>query len=442
MISKTLISAKLCAAIALLLSHNASSREKKPWTFIVYTAADNSLRDFAARNMKQMSAVGSNNNINILVHLDIRLLGSKKITRRYFIEKNNPVQLEMTEKTPMNSGDPQTLISACKWAIEEYPAEHYMLILWDHGTGIIDPYSRRHIDTRTLFSYNAEANIYELDRTIGYLELLELINDPKGICWDDSSGDYLTNQKFEFALNEITSRILKNKKFDIIAFDACLMSMIEIANLTKNYADIQVSSQEVEPGPGYRYDEVLAPFLFGAPSPRDFAAHVVDSFAKAYKPSGNHSGFVDFTQSALDLNHINELEQNIDQLGSLFSTALQSAEAGLFKNIISASRNKKHCTHFNEPSYIDLHHFYSNLLNKLTSANTAHSSLVQQANNIVQEGIKLINNAIINNVSGSNLPHAKGISIYFPERKIHTSYKKTNFAKNRWVKFLSDYLLS
>jgi len=37
------------------------------------------------------------------------------------------------------------------------------------------------------------------------------------------------NQKLEFALNEIVTNQLNGKKFDIIAFDACLMSMVEIA---------------------------------------------------------------------------------------------------------------------------------------------------------------------------------------------------------------------
>lgn len=438
-VSNSFLSKKIFFTL-IFLTLCVAAREKKPWTFIVYTAADNSLRDFASRNIKQMATVGSSSNINILVHLDIRLLGSKKMTRRYYVEKNNPVQLEMHEKTPMNSGDVQTLISACRWAIEEYPADHYMLVLWDHGTGIIDPYGRRHIDTRTLFVYNPEANTYELDRSIGFLELIELINDPKGICWDDSNGDYLTNQKFEFALHEIVSNVLHGKKFDIIAFDACLMSMIEIANITKNYANIQIGSVEVEPGPGYRYDVVLSPFLNGCPEPRAFASHVVDSFATAYKPMGNHPGFVDYTQSALDLNLVGFLEQNVDQLGQLLDLAIQSPESSQFKNIISLSRNRKNCTHFNEPSYIDLHHFYTNILRNIVPLE--NNALAKQIKQVVQDGMQLINKVVIHTVSGANLPNTKGISIYFPERKIHPSYKKTNFAKNAWAKFLTDYLLS
>src|SRR5882724_6909888 len=43
---------------------------KKPWTIIIYMAADNDLRNFATRNIKQMASIGSNDQINIVVHLD------------------------------------------------------------------------------------------------------------------------------------------------------------------------------------------------------------------------------------------------------------------------------------------------------------------------------------------------------------------------------------
>lgn len=415
------------------------TKPKKPWTFIVYAAADNNLRDYASRNITQMANVGSNEYINILAHLDIRLLGQKKMTRRYYVEKNNPAQITMTEKTPMDSGDPQTLISACRWAIQEYPADHYFLVLWNHGTGIIDPYGRRQFDTNFMFSFNPNNNSYELDRSIGFIDLIEMLNDPKGICWDESTGNYLTNQKLEMALNEIVTTLLNGNKFDIIAFDACLMSMLEIAEITKRYAKIQISSQEVEPGPGWRYDQALLPFAKGAPDAGLLSAHIVDAFANAYKPYGNRPGFADFTQSALDLTFIDQLEKNIDEIAKLLLQGLL-AEPVVYKNIISQSRNKKNLTHFNEPTYVDLYHLYSNLIMYIKHSGKVSTPLAVELLKILQEGQTLITKAVIKNASGSNLPQAHGISVFFPERKIHPSYKKSNFAKNNWINFLTAYI--
>lgn len=438
--TRSLLSAMLIIFVSFNFAYG--KQQKKPWTVLVFAAADNNLRDYASRNQKQMSAVGSNQNVNILMHVDTRLAGSKKTSRRYYIEKNNPVQIEIPhERGPLNSGDPQTLISTCAWAIENYPADHYMLVLWNHGTGIIDPYGRRQFDTDFLFHLNPATNNYELDRTVGFIDLIEALAD-KGICWDDSTGEYLTNQKLEYALAEVVQNQLGGKKFDIIAFDACLMSMLEVAEITKRYATIQISSQEVEPGPGWQYSEALAPFTFGAPDKYALATHIVNAFAKAYKPHGNHPGFVDYTQSALDLELIDEVEKNVDKLAQVLVNALESERSLVFKNVIALSRSKKNCTHFNEPTYIDLYHFYSNMLKNLRETFKTRDHLVMQLIQVLEVGQSLMKKAVIHSVSGSNMPHAKGISIFFPEKRIHPSYKKANFSKNSWINFLTKYLLS
>src|SRR3990172_569950 len=114
---------------------------KKPWTFIIYIAGDNDLRAFVTNNLKQMASIGSNEYINIVAHLDIKINGNQKITRRYLIEKNRLVHMNANDPSTqcMDSGDPKTLISCCEWAITNYPAHNYALILWNHGSGILDP---------------------------------------------------------------------------------------------------------------------------------------------------------------------------------------------------------------------------------------------------------------------------------------------------------------
>src|ERR1700722_4247747 len=50
----------------------------KDWTVIVYMSADNDLKIFSARNIKQLAQIGSNQFVNIVVQLDIRLTGNQK----------------------------------------------------------------------------------------------------------------------------------------------------------------------------------------------------------------------------------------------------------------------------------------------------------------------------------------------------------------------------
>lgn len=419
-------------------AHRSSG--KKPWTIIVYMAADNDLRAFAHNNIRQMSNIGSNQYVNILIHMDIRYNNNQKVTRRYFVEKNKVTTIN--ERDPniqnMDSGDPKTLISCCEWGITNYPAENYALILWNHGTGIIDPRPYKIINPAELFTFNPDTSKFELDRTMGFLDLLYFMDhEERGICWDNSTGNYLTNAKFEYALEEICRRFLNNKKFSIVAFDACLMSMVEIANILKKYSDIMVGSQEVELGTGWNYQQALAPLADSSIDKYTFAKNIVAAFQRTYSQITN-----DYTQSAIDLKFMSRLEHNIHEVAYMLNICLDVQENQSVTQAIKAARNKRICTHFDEPSYIDLYCFYNNLEQNvrqftLQRNHEIKTELIQS----LKDGKSLIQQAVFANTAGKNLKDAQGLSIYFPESRIHSSYEKTEFAKkNNWFAFITGHL--
>jgi hypothetical protein len=59
--------------------------QEKYANFMIEMAADNDLAPFAGRNIKQLESIGSNENINIIVDLHIKLRGQKisKKTKLY-----------------------------------------------------------------------------------------------------------------------------------------------------------------------------------------------------------------------------------------------------------------------------------------------------------------------------------------------------------------------
>ena len=410
--------------------------------FIVFMAADNDLRAFAARNIQQMSNVGSNDNITIVVHLDIRISGNKKITRRYLIEKDRVVHIDPNDPNTqqMDSGNPATLISCCEWAIKNYPADVYDLILWNHGTGILEPPHGKIINPTDLFTFNPITHRLELDRSIGFMDAFNLIGkNQRGVCWDDTTGNYLSNKKLDFALQTICQNCLNGKKFGIIGFDACLMSMVEVTSFIKKYADVMTSSQEVELGMGWKYDDVLAPFLQRPLDTETFARHIVNAYESTYQ-SITH----DYTLSSIDLSSVKSLEKNIDYVASLLIEGILSQKP-LYIKAIKDSRNKLLCTHFDEPSYIDLHHFYSNLSTNIRKLNVGTNQRDQQIQEVlldrIEEGKGIIQYSVLANTTGRNLKNAQGISIYFPERNIHSSYQQASFlTSNHWGVFLTHYL--
>lgn len=345
----------------------------------------------------------------------------------------------LTQK--LDSGDPKTLVKCCSWAMQNYPAEHYAVVLWNHGTGVIDPTSGRIINASELFTFNPIINKLELDRSIGFLDFVNNeTQDQRGICWDDSTGNYLNNQKLEAALQEICATNLEGKKITILGFDACLMSMLEVANLVKKYAHILVSSQEVELGTGWNYQQVFQIFEQETPDPATFARHIVNAYNKTYIKITD-----DFTLSALNLDKLDHLEANVTQVSQLLIDCLKKQRNGSARRMIAASRDKGVVTHFDEPSYIDLHHFYVNLqahIRNLALTNDQETAAIKEAlNQKLSQGCSLIKHITLANTVGKNLSQAHGISIYFPENRIHYSYRKTPFsAANEWPTFLTHYL--
>lgn len=126
-------------------------------------------------------------------------------TQRHIIKDGEISLMEDMGDTSMV--EPDTLADFIQWSAKCYPADRYMLVLWNHGGGAalgfgIDEY---HED-----------------------EMLELSEIGKAL--DES-----------------------NVKFDIVGFDACLMGTLETAYMLEPYADYLVASEEVEPGTGWYY---------------------------------------------------------------------------------------------------------------------------------------------------------------------------------------------
>lgn len=410
---------------------------KSDWTFIVYLAADNDLDYFAYHNIKAMSKVGSNENISIVVQLD--RYGAHQYTKRLYVTKEVVYQVNVDDSSSqqkLNFGSPQTLIDCCQWAITQYPAHHYALVLWNHGTGILDSIPTKTTNASELFTFNPANHMLELDRSINFLDFLEHKNTDlisRGVCFSDTYGSYLTNQKLDYALKTVCEKIL-HKKFDIIAFDACLMAMVEVAHLISPYTDYMAASEEVELGTGYPYNLILAPFATQTLTPYEFAQQIVIGYAQGYEHVTK-----DFTQSAIDLSRIEALEKNITKVSSTLIEMIHHELDFSVKRSIKASRAKRACTCFAEPTYIDLHHFYSNLFEAIDFMHLtdSHAYLKNHVKDLLQEGIKLITKAVIANQTGANLQKAKGLAIYFPLRSIDGSYLQTTFAKNTsWVNLL------
>lgn len=396
---------------------------------------NNELDPFGAHNIKQMQAIGSNEHINILVYMHCRENKIKK-TKVLFIKKNEAILLKETPENKKTFKIKEELVNFCNETINNYPAQHYTLIFWNHGTGATEPCTRN--ITSSLFAFAFSKQHPRSQHTTYLLDNIKTKKQQatKGLCFDDSTGTFLCEKDLQNALATICATSLGNKKFDVIGFDACLMSMIEVGSSIKNYAMFMVGSQEVELGAGWNYARVLAPFLKESVAPKTFCQHIVQSYAKTYQ------AIEDYTLSAINLTAIAELEQNVHDVARRLTQLMQD-NSTVF-NTLRTSRNKHCCTHFDEPSFIDLHHFYENLLINISQIRlpVEQNRSLSSLKNDLSKGKTILQNMVIANKTGPKRAKAFGLSIYFPEHSIHTSYHKTAFSLSNqaWIKFLQAYI--
>ncbi|KKQ48944.1 MAG: Clostripain family protease [candidate division TM6 bacterium GW2011_GWF2_38_10] len=423
-----------------------ANQARKDWNFLVYFAANNNLYRFAIENIKQMAKIGSTSNVNVIIQLDE--LGAKNMTR-YYVQKNALTNIHKESNTAASiSGTRESLYEFLTWTIAHYPANHHCLVLWNHGSGIKDPsmwgkFFLTHRDE--LFSLNEDTGLYELNRKLSrqYAAAQDakslVLEYDRGISFNDTFETYLTNQDLQIVLDQVCRESLHGKKIDIICMDACLMAMAEVAAQVEGASDYLVASQEVEPGSGYDYSIVLAPFANTTLTPEAFSKFIVQAYGLQY-----YSKCADYTQSAISIAYMSELEKNFATVVAYLTKAMNSSQKDLCIKLLKNIRlNSKKTLEFDDPDYIDMGIFYASLYELIAQdklfAKFGNSPVAFK--DTVKAGLGIIAAMVCANVAGSNVNRATGVSFFFPTRAIHASYKKTIFdQKTKWSTLLALFL--
>ncbi len=277
------------------------------YTYIAYICGDNNLEYYSKQDVNEMET-GFNDSVtdvNVLVLLDLLNGGT---TAYYISHDDQPSTITSTILTvdglssEENMGDPNTLIKFVNWCMTYYPAEHYVLDLWDHGSGW-------------------------------------------AICFDETSDDdALTMAELRTALAAINATT--NNTIDILAMDACLMGTLEVAYEIRNYASILVASEDAILAAGFPYDDIID-YLCDNPSQNitQFASTIIDLFY-------NSMTFWSCTLSAINLTLVN------DFLFPHFSSFAQNLYSYLDQGIKHELYTARGASQeFYYPEFIDLYDF-------------------------------------------------------------------------------------
>lgn len=414
---------------------NLKAVSRASWTLLVYIVADNNLAPYATSNIQDMSAgLVSSNNVNVLVQWD---KPSDRKTWRYKITPGGKIDAG-TLWSEMGYNPSAELVNSMQWAVKNYPADHYGLILWDHGSGSLD---------------FAQGSTKTIGTTWHWLNLLPCYAG-RGILYDDSQKTCLTNQGLTSALQTIKKLLGKN--LDLIAMDACLMAMVEVSYQMKGLVDLFVGSEQTIPGNGYPYNIFIKPL---SQNPRGTTAlQLAQKMVAAYSTFYSlQQPTPDFTLSTIDVTSIDLIKQNIDQFLSAIATC-NKIDAIQTKNIIITAR--KSAISFEMPEYIDLYSLYANILNQIKKSSPKSSLILEKLNKptgttgtqeyqnalanltaVINEGLTMITKLVLHNANGPVYCGAHGISIYYPSNgQIDPSYKLTIFAQNSsWTQFIQAF---
>jgi hypothetical protein len=388
----------IALALAVASITTLATNAKRPWTFFVYMAADNNLNPEADLNISQMVKASSTINAYIVVYLTIKRNGENKKTQKLIIQ--NGIISQQGATTVEDSGSVQTFLNALIWAITEFPSDHLLVDLWDHGSGPLNRFIRGH----------------------------------KGVCYDDTTGNYLTDLDYKHAFDVAVNQYRNGQKIDIITFDACLMADLEVAFTLKQYTNYLVASQETVPGPGFNYSTVLSIFGSKTPDPLTFAKWLVTCYDKNYKFSSES-----YTLAAIDLSKLDLLVNATNSIAQLLTRYMNVSVS----KAITQSTQSLVCQHFDEPTYIDVSNFYTNIINKANKMGL-NSSQQTALKNACNTALKSYPQLVISNVTSTGLKKAKGLSIYFADvnEGLEPSYNDLYWTSVNpaWRDFLNQYL--
>lgn len=251
-----------------------------------------------------------------------------------------------------------------------------------------------------------------------------------GSCVDEQngSGNKMSMVDMSAAFESVASQT-KIGKFEIVAFHACLMSMVEVAYQLRTSAKYLVASEFVLPMEsvfgssewlGYL---TLNPSTGGADLARKIVTAVYNSAVDKQKQAH---------MAATDLSEMDHLAAKVDNLG----TQLRTTATQFWWEVYQAWGSCWN-TELDYPAYVDIRDFANNL--KLQDS----LKTINLVKNAADSVIAAVNDAVIMTKTNVMSVTRGGLTIHMPylmNLYDSTNYARLDFRDVPWTNFLSYYI--
>ena len=340
------------------------------WTYMVYMGADNNLSTAGLFDLNEMESAGSGEKVNIVLqaefssfYTDFGAIGHDGYggeTLRFLVGNDgNPDNVNLGAGKSIGNvdmGSPEALADFIKWASATYPAEHYALVIWDHGAGW---------KKSALF---------------------------KGAVQDETSDSFMSLPELAGAVRTAGVHL------DVINFDACLMAMYEVAYEFLGLTDYMVFSEEVEPGEGDPYDTILSalkdrPGMTGL----ELSETIVEKYHAYYSDPDTRAEKV--TKSAVDMSALPILHTAMLNLADVI-VADYDTVSGVIAQAQANGQNFEYKTN------LDLHDFSARIANGLPDSSARNAAL--EVNHAVKRAV------VGNRTVGDAVDDAFGLAVFVP----------------------------
>ncbi|MBP1632504.1 MAG: Clostripain, partial [Acidobacteria bacterium] len=357
------------------------------WTVLVYGLGDNNLEADLLDDLDEMAAVpaGALEFVALVDrtpdYTDQAVTGIGDWDGAKVIAITPGTFTEEADLGELDLGDPQVLTDFVTRGIQDHPADHYALILWDHGS-------------------------------------------IAGVGSDESSGDGLDVPEIAAAVRAGLDAA-GTARLDLLGFDACLMGAFEVASAMPGLAEYMVASEEVEPNDGWDYGAFdLIAAQPDTVTARSLGEEVVSRYIATSGPSDPT-----VTMSLLDLTAVPDLVAALDGLNGAVAPQMAT-----FAPEIGRGRN-------NAPSFggspVPEEDFYmvdlGDLLRRLGNQEPPLGDAATAA-------LEVFDRVVVSSAAGEAASAATGMAIHFPP---YSDYYYENWYRAIeapvWPDFLDAY---
>lgn len=332
---------------------------KNSWTIMVYMCGtDLEGNDGSATDdINEMLSADLNESINVLIETggtsewQNDIVDSSKL-QRYKVEDGEIVLKDEQELASM--GEPNTLTSFLKWGKEEYPADKYMMVFWNHGGG-----------------------------------------SGSGVCFDEVfDGDYLSIAELSNGIKD------SGVNFEVIGYDTCLMATLENASAIAPYGKYMVASEETESGYGWDYTTWLNYLSTDSSmSGAQLGKNICDGYYESCENSGEEASA---TLSVVDLSKIADVKAKFTDFAT--EMAEDTVDVKSLKALVQgALKTEKYGGSTDAEGY-------SNMVDLADLAENTSGVIKEKSDALIEA----IQSSVVYSKNGASCSKAKGISVYYP----------------------------